>query len=365
MMALMRICTLLLAFAPAHAFVAPRHHTKHHHTTHYRPLRAEKTSGGLRLLEWLPSQKVLVTTARWGWREIWRLMMSELAPQTADGAYARPAPQRGTGATPALDADGAYVLYAGNACPWCHRAKLAVAVRGAEALVRVVELDDDPAKARRGGWSFSAENPDPVFGAADLKGVYDELGLEGRCTAPLLVDASGGFVSNESGDIVRALVEYEGPGAASDADLRPEALRGAIDAWNDEIYESINNGVYRAGFATRQAPYERAVADVFAGLEAVDAALARTAFVAGDALSEADLRLLPTIERFDASYAPLFLRTTKTIRDDYPHIAAWKRRMRALPGVADTVDVAAAARSYYTSLFPLNPSGIVPVLVTD
>ena len=113
------------------------------------------------------------------------------------------------------------MLYVGNACPWCHRTLLARALRGADALVTVVKMDDDPAKARRGGWSFTQTAPDPVFGASDLKGVYDELELTGRCTAPLLVDArSKAFVSNESGDIVRALVEYSGPKATSAAVFR-------------------------------------------------------------------------------------------------------------------------------------------------
>jgi len=352
--------TALLAVAAmlrAAALVAPRRVS-----TRLAPRAAEKSSGGLRLLEWLPSQKALVSTAKFGWRETWRVMMSELAPQSAEGAYVRPAPQTGSGAAPTLQAEGSYVLYVGNACPWCHRTLLARALRGADALVSVVKMDDDPAKARRGGWSFTRQAPDPVFGASDLKGVYDALELTGRCTAPLLVDASSkAFVSNESGDIVRALVQYQGPKATSAADLRPAADAAAIDALNDEIYERINNGVYRAGFATKQKPYEAAVADVYAGLREVEATLADRAFVAGDAVSEADVRLLPTIERFDACYAPLFLRSTRTIRADYPRVEAWRRRMRALPGVADTVDVRDAARSYYSSLFPLNPSGIVPV----
>ena len=123
----------------------------------------------------------------------------------------------------------------------------------------------------------------------------------------------------------------------------------------------MNNGVYRAGFATRQGPYEEAVADVFAGLRELDAALAKSAFVCGDAVTEADVFLLPTVERFDGCYAPLFLRTTTTVRHDYPNVEKWRARMRDMPGVAATVDARAAARSYYTSLFPLNPSGIVPV----
>ena len=101
--------------------------------------------------------------------------------------------------------------------------------------------------------------------------------------------------------------------------------------------------------------------DVFDELKRLDGVLAASDYVAGDRVTEADVRLLPTVERFDACYAPLFLRTATSIRHDFPHVFEWSRRMRALPGVAETVDARAAARSYYTSLFPLNPSGIVPV----
>ena len=135
----------------------------------------------------------------------------------------RPALQTGSATAPQLDEGRDYVLYVGNACPWCHRTTIARALRGAEAMVTVVVMDDDPTKARRGGWSFSAGAPDPVFGAPDLKGVYDELEIEGRCTAPLLVERAGAFVSNESGDIARALIDYKGQ-RANDADLRPAAL---------------------------------------------------------------------------------------------------------------------------------------------
>ena len=323
-------------------------------------INAEKSSGGLRLLEWLPSQKVLVTVAKFGWRTVWGIMMAELAPQSPEGAYVRPAPQKGSVNAPKLKEDRDYVLYVGNACPWCHRTTIVRALRECQAMVKVVVMDDDPTRARRGGWSFTDAAPDPIWAAQDLKGVYDELELEGRCTAPLLVQSDGTFVSNESGDIVRALIEYKGS-RANDADLRPAALAADIDALNDVIYERVNNGVYRAGFATKQGPYEAAVNDVFDELKRLDGVLATSDYVAGDRVTEADVRLLPTVERFDACYAPLFLRTATSIRQDFPAVAAWARRMRALPGVAETVDARAAARSYYTSLFPLNPSGIVPV----
>ena len=138
-------------------------------------------------------------------------------------------------------------------------------------------------------------------------------------------------MSNESGDIVRALIEYKGS-RANDADLRPAALAADIDALNDVIYERVNNGVYRAGFATKQGPYEAAVNDVFDELKRLDGVLAASDYVAGDRVTEADVRLLPTVERFDACYAPLFLRTATSVRQDFPAVAVGRDACNAGSG---------------------------------
>lgn len=327
-----------------------------------RALTVRAAKGGVRLLEWVPSQQVLVKTARFGWGFAWQTMMRELAPQSDDGAYVRPAPQTGGGEL-RLDETKTYELYVGNACPWCHRAVLALALRELDA-VGITTLEDDAARASRGGWVLPRGSVDPIFGETDLKRIYDAASggsYAGRCTAPLLLDrGSGAIVSNESGDIVRAVLEFRG-GAANDADLRPPALAAAVDAAVDDIYDRVNNGVYRAGFATAQGAYEAADADVHDGLAALDAALAETRWVCGDVVTEADLRLYPTVARFDAAYARLFRVGRKLVRADYPHLERWRGDFAALPGVAGTVDVAAAARSYYASLFPLNPGGLVPV----
>ena len=116
--------------------------------------------------------------AKFGWRTAWGIMMAELAPQSPEGAYVRPAPQKGSVNAPKLE-DRDYVLYVGNACPWCHRTTIVRALRECQAMVKVVVMDDDPTRARRGGWSFTDAAPDPIWGAQDLKGVYDELELEG------------------------------------------------------------------------------------------------------------------------------------------------------------------------------------------
>lgn len=314
--------------------------------------------GGLRVLEWIPSQQLLVRTTKLAWNEAWKTMMAELAPQSKDGDYVRPAPQRGT-KTPRLETGQRYELYVGNACPWCHRATVAAALRQVPE-VTVTMLEDDAGRASRGGW-IVRDPPDRVFGAVDLKGVYDKAtrsAYRGRVTAPLLVDARAKtVVASDSADIVRALCA---PGLGNDVDLRPAHLVPAIDEACDWVYEKVNNGVYQCGFCTTQQAYERAEAALHDGLARADELLKESRFLVADTVTEADVWLYPTVARFDAVYAPLFRCGRKTVRADYPNLARWASDMARLPGIDATFDRAQAARSYYASLFPLNPSGIVP-----
>jgi len=325
--------------------------------------------GGLRLLEWIPSQSALVTTARFTWTTLWRTMISELAPQSPEGAYVRPAPQTGSGASwPAQlpMVAGRYHVYVGNPCPWCHRVSIARQLRGlAEGnLVTSTRLANDPERASRGGWCFDEADPDPMLGAPDLKAVYDACtpgGYTGRCTAPLLVDLqTKTIISNESADIIRILNGLQlAPAGARVVDLYPSSLAAEIDATNTWTYELINNGVYRCGFATKQAAYERAERDVHEGLARAEAALAQSRFLCGEHVSEADVRLIPTIVRFDGVYAPFFRCGRFQVRSDYPHLARWSKEMLRLTG-PDLFDLDDARRGYYRDLFPLNPGGLVP-----
>jgi putative glutathione S-transferase len=334
---------------------------------------AETSRGGLRILEWIPSQQLLVGTARYVWNRLWYVMLSELAPQSPEGAYVRPAPQLGssavTGWPEALPAvSGRYHVYLGNACPWCHRVGATLALRGLSGVVGVTRMADDPERASRGGWAFDASDPDPLCGAADLRQVYDKCtkggSYRGRCTAPLLLDLqAGSIISNESGDIVRMLngldvgesgeaASGEGGGAASaesfearSIDLFPVALRSEIDATCGWVYDQINNGVYRAGFCTSQHAYEEAEAAVHAGLQRADGLLASRRFLCGATLTEADVRLLPTAVRFDGVYASLFRCGRKQIRSDYPHVQRWMREVLQMTG-SGWFDLEAARRSY-------------------
>lgn len=324
-----------------------------------RTTRLEASRGGLRVLEWIPSQQLLVRSAKFAWREAWKTMMAELAPQSTDGDYVRPAPQVGS-STPSL-ATGRFALYVGNACPWCHRAVLALALRQA-SNVEIVELEDDAGRASRGGWVVKSGR-DVVFQAADLKTVYDRAskgGYRGRCTAPLLVDASRGIIAaSDSADIARALAADDVVG--NDVDLRPSELAREVDSVCAFMYENVNDAVYRCGFCTTQDAYERAEATLHDALTSLDDRLSSSRFVCADRVTLADVWLYPTAARFDAVYAPLFRCGRKRLVD-YPNLRRWQLDFEKIPGVARTVDVSGAARSYYSSLFPLNPSGIVPAL---
>ncbi|MEW5299857.1 MAG: hypothetical protein WDW36_002831 [Sanguina aurantia] len=330
-----------------------------------KPDEGSASSKGFSILEItnkLLPQGVLVQGVKLGWRSAWQLMVRELAPQSKTGAYVRPKysfdGRIGDAAFPA--ASGRYHLYLGNACGWCHRVLLTLVLRGLAGHVSVSQLTDDAEKARRGGWVFDAQNPDPVFGAQDLWEVYDTAspGFRGRCTAPLLLDKqTRRIVCNESSDILRMLNRLQLPGATH-VDLYPEALHGQIDELNDMIYEDINNGVYRSGFATTQAAYDDAQTGLYRALGEVEARLSKTRFLLGDKCTECDVRLYPTIARFDAVYATIFKCSRKRI-SDYPHLTIWLKDMYQIK-VSDTLDVDAARRSYSTNLFPLNPSGIIP-----
>ena len=335
--------------------------------------------GGLGLLEWaggVVPQGAVVGAAKAGWRGAWAAMVAELAPQDAAGGYARPAAGflaagfrpgsgagrgSGRGISPPLPED--YVLYVGNACPWCHRVRLVHALLGLGGSVRLVEMADDAERASRGGWVFGAPgDPDPVAGAADLRELYDTVqpGYVGRCTAPLLLHApSGQAVSNDSIDIMRFLNSLDGA-EHSRVDLFPGGAAGqGLDACLDFLYERINNGVYRCGFATSQGAYDEALDQLFAALDEIEARLTERRFLLGARLTAADLCLLPTVLRFEAVYATLFRCCARPL-SAYPNLLRWRGELWAVEGVASTFDLPAAVNSYYGQLFPLNPSGIVP-----
>ncbi len=200
--------------------------------------------------------------------------------------------------------------------------------------------------------------------------LYETLspGYKGRCTAPLLVDLKAKkIVSNESSDIVRMLntVKLGRDENIDCIDLYSDELVAKIDETNEWVYDLLNNGVYRCGFSTQQNAYDQASADVVKGLTKANDILAESDFLCGDSFTEADLRLLPTILRYDGAYSPFFRAggVNRRIRD-YPHLLKWLQRCWDMDGVQESIDLQDAVSSYYKQLFPLNPGGLLPTPIT-
>ena len=258
---------------------------------------------------------------------------------------------------------GRYHLYVSHACPWAHRAMIFRALKGLEGLISVSVVSpymfDD-------GWTFARDfdgaTEDHLFGEAFLRDVYlrADPKASGRVTVPLLWDKDRGtIVSNESAEIIRMLnAAFDGI-TGNRADYYPEALRDEIDAVNHRVYDTVNNGVYKAGFATTQRAYEEAVGPLFDSLDWLEDRLGRRRYLCGARLTEADWRLFTTVIRFDAVYHGHFKCNIRRIVD-YPNISGWLRELFQVPGVASTVEMDHIRTHYYASHRSINPTGIVP-----
>lgn len=257
---------------------------------------------------------------------------------------------------------GRYHLYVALICPWASRTLIARKIKGLESAISVSVVE--PALTDQ-GWRFGSypgSTPDHLHAATYMHELYTRADphVSGRATVPVLWDKqTDTLVNNESADILRMLNSGFGT-LASGPDLYPEALRAEIDALNDAIYPALNNGVYRAGFATTQTAYEAAFADVFACLDSLEARLSdNRPYLHGANLTETDIRAFVTLIRFDAAYHGLFKTNLKRIAD-YPHLQAYMLRVLAIPGVRETVNIDHIKRGYY-SIKTLNPVGLVPV----
>ena len=275
---------------------------------------------------------------------------------TADGS---PGP---TGTGGFVAERGRYHLYVSLACPWAHRTLIMRRLKGFEDAVSLSVVHW---RMRERGWTFSAGpcvTGDPVNGAQALYEVYlaADQRYTGRVTVPVLWDKERHtIVSNESAEILRMFnTAFDGTGAAP-GDYYPEQLRADIDALNDRIYRDVNNGVYRAGFATTQEAYEEAVLSVFETLDWLEARLSRSRYLLGDQLNEADIRLFTTLVRFDAVYHGHFKCNIRRIVD-YPALWRFTRDVYNLKGVPETVNMHHIRHHYYESHTTINPSGIVP-----
>ncbi len=252
-----------------------------------------------------------------------------------------------------------YHLYVSYACPWAHRALIYRRLKGLEDMIGVTAVDP---LMLDNGWSFSAENPDPLLAATHLHELYTSADphYTGRVTVPVLWDKrEGTIVSNESSEIIRMFNSaFDGIGARA-GDYYPADLADQIDPVNERIYETVNNGVYRAGFATTQEAYEKAFDALFETLDWLEARLADQRYLVGDRVTEADWRLLPTLLRFDPVYVGHF-KCNRTRLVDFPNLWAYTRELYQWPGVADTTSFDHIKRHYYASHRSVNPTGIVP-----
>ena len=275
---------------------------------------------------------------------------------TQDGA----AGPSGEGGFPA--ARGRYHLYVGLACPWAHRTLIFRHLKGLEDHISVSVVHWYMAEH---GWTFAPGQgvvPDPIHHADYLYEIYSaaQPSYSGRVTIPVLWDKERRtIVNNESSEIIRMLNSaFDGCGALA-GDYYPAELRAEINAVNARVYETLNNGVYRAGFATRQEAYDEAVVALFETLDWLEERLRSRPYLCGERVTEADWRLFTTLIRFDVVYHYHFKCNLKRIRD-YPRLHDLMTRLYAVAGVAETVDLTHIKGHYFGSHKTVNPSGIIP-----
>lgn len=259
---------------------------------------------------------------------------------------------------------GRYHLYVAWACPWAHRVVLYRTLKGLEDVIPLHVVA--PEMLER-GWVFDETHPDGLYGLEHLYDLYRRAmpRYTGRVTVPVLWDTKEEtIVNNESSELIRMFDAFAAVADASaplhGVDMVPEALRSDIDEVNAQVYDRVNNGVYKAGFATTQAAYEAAVGPLFETLDWLEARLGRTRYLAGERITEADWRLFPTILRFDPVYHGHFKCNLRRIAD-YPNLLGWLRELAQWPGVPETIDLDHIKGHYYRSHPSINPSGVVPV----
>jgi putative glutathione S-transferase len=290
------------------------------------------------------------------WRQDW------YDTETNDGRFVRPSTSfrnwiTADGTSSFAAAPGRYHLYVSYACPWAHRTLIFRTLKGLTDMVSVSVVEP---LMGADGWTL-AEGADAVLGARFLYDVYRaaDPAYTGRVTVPVLWDKqTGTIVSNESADIIRMFNSAFDAVGAAPGDYYPEPLRDDIDALNARIYDTVNNGVYRAGFATRQGAYDEAVTALFSSLDWLEDRLSRQRHLTGGRLTEADWRLFTTLVRFDSVYHGHFKCNLRRLVD-YSNLWAFTRELYQVPGVADTVRLDHIKAHYYGSHPTINPTGIV------
>lgn len=276
---------------------------------------------------------------------------------TVDGS-AGPSGEGGFKAEP-----GRYHLYISNACPWANRAMIMRKLKGLEDMISVSIVH--PLMAEN-GWTFEAEEDviaDPVINANYLYEVYTHVkpDYSGRVTVPVLYDLKQDtIVNNESSEIMRILNSAFDEVGAKEGDYYPKELRTDIDEINDRVYNAVNNGVYKAGFATKQDVYNEEVTNLFEALDELEDRLETNQYLVGDQMTEADWRLFTTLIRFDSVYYTHFKCNVRRI-SDYKNLWRLTRELYNVPGISDTIHFRHIKEHYFRSHKNINPTGIVPV----
>jgi putative glutathione S-transferase len=253
---------------------------------------------------------------------------------------------------------GRYHVYICRACPWAHRVAMTRALKG---LNDAISLSLVQPERYDQGWEFSEANPDPLYGEEYLRDIYVRADPDytGRVTVPVLWDTeTETIVNNESQEIMRMLDVAGDDIATRDVDLYPEGYREEVDSLLDDIYDPINNGVYRAGFADSQAAYDRAIDDLFDALDRYDDRLADRRYLAGDRLTEADLAMFATLVRFDHVYHTHFKCNRRAIHE-YENLWGYTKDLYTTPGIERTVNMDHITRHYYVSHGDVNPKRLV------
>jgi putative glutathione S-transferase len=314
----------------------------------------------------------LVAVVKEVWTAGWHTMMAQLAPPTETKDYNRPSSQfRNRPQSSPPPRLGQFHLYVALACPWAHRAAIVHSLKGLHDAVPISVA----VPGATGLWEFSPRppqtldrltpTPDRANNQNRLRDVYTSQpgSYNGRSTVPMLWDnLQKRVVNNESADIIETLnSDFNHLARHPDLDLAPAHLLPQIASWNDLIYSTINNGVYKCGFAQSQPAYDSAVDSLFTALDKLEAHLATSRYLCGETFTLADVRLFTTLFRFDPVYQILF-KCSKQKLAEFPNLHDYMRDVYQIPGVASTCDLEAIMHGYYKVLFPLNPGGISPAM---
>ncbi|CAI5951197.1 unnamed protein product [Closterium sp. NIES-65] len=283
---------------------------------------------------------------------------------TADGSSGFPAES------------GRYHLYVSYACPWASRCLMALKLKGLDDAISVTVLNPTWVRTREGeehfGWAFPSSEgdaeepgaqPDPIFGARFVRDIYEKIDPSYKTfSVPILFDKKAGtIVNNESAEIMRMLnSEFNAVAANPHVDLYPAAMRGAIDGVNEWVGPAINSGVFKCGFAKEQAAYDAAIATLFAALDRCEDVLSKQRYMAGDAFTEADIRLFVDLIRFDEVYYGHF-NCNKRMIQEYPNLFNYTKEIFQLPGIGSTVNMAHIRKKFFCSPNALNPFAICPI----